>query len=141
MTGRASRLYDGGMLEARSWSRRGALWVAAMLVASGAATTSAGGTGGTGSSGAGGAAGGGACSELGMACTGTCGAGFHCTQSVCTPDGRAQCGGFAGTACPGEFAACLMCEGCDYGVCFTEAERACVCATASGKATFPSCMP
>jgi hypothetical protein len=76
-----------------------------------------------------------------MACSGTCGAGFQCLQGACTPEGRALCGGFAGAECPAQFGVCLMCTGCDYGVCFTEMEKTCVCATPSGKAAFPSCTP
>jgi hypothetical protein len=90
---------------------------------------------------AGSTADGGACSELGTACTATCGAGFQCLGGACVPDGRPTCGGFANAMCPQEFSVCLYCSGCDYGPCLTEAERACVCGTSAGKTAFPFCTP
>src|SRR5262245_29903429 len=150
------------MIRTRAWRSLGGVVAAALLVScgssdapvgvgggggAGGATGGAGGAGTTGgTTGSGGAAGSsgaagarvdaGGCSELGMACTATCGAGFQCLQGACAPEGRPLCGGFAGAECPMTFPSCLPCSGCDYGVCLIEAEHACICATSSGKTAF-----
>src|SRR5690606_23921562 len=58
--------------------------------------------------------------------------GFQCAMNLCMPDGREECGGFAGSTCPGHpdsaEAICLFYTGTDFGLCVTTAERDCLCA-------------
>jgi hypothetical protein len=66
---------------------------------------------------------------IGVACTGSCTAGYECQDGRCVPpSSRAGCGGFAGADCEdAAFPHCLYFDSSDYGPCLSAAERACAC--------------
>ena len=77
-------------------------------------------------------------SDLGMACDAICPAGLQCSGGFCTPQGREQCGGFAGAPCTdATYSQCLYFAGADFGVCVSSSEEECLCMRAS--AAFSSC--
>ena len=78
------------------------------------------------------------CGTLGIGCTimQDCDPGQACSQSVCIPEMRPDCGGFVGTLCPPSFPECIFYAGADFGTCFTAPEMMCVCATPEGRAAF-----
>jgi hypothetical protein len=65
-----------------------------------------------------------------------CSAGLSCVQSICMPAVVPECGGFVGTPCPANLPSCLYYAGADYGACFTDTERACICAHPLASAVF-----
>ncbi|WP_394823853.1 hypothetical protein [Pendulispora albinea] len=87
--------------------------------------------------GAGDDAGGGsaACRHIGDVCSGqgSCSNGLRCEQTgsngFCAPDRNEGCGGIAGSSCTGAARNCMNVAGAaDYGLCMTDAEKACACA-------------
>jgi hypothetical protein len=77
------------------------------------------------------------CGPLGRMCTtqAEC-APYDCVMGFCGPMGRATCGGFVGMMCPPAFPECLYFTGADFGICWTQAERDCICMSPQGSMTF-----
>jgi hypothetical protein len=69
------------------------------------------------------------CNGYGDVCStdAECRAGLVCNQGVCQPSSVPECGGFVGMPCPNNLPSCLYHSGADFGACFTNAERACIC--------------
>ncbi|MEJ7734798.1 MAG: hypothetical protein WKG00_37115, partial [Polyangiaceae bacterium] len=106
----------------------------------GEATGGAGGAEG-GAGGQGGAGGGGTCGVIGQSCVTGCGVEAQCwdgpVSEFCGPI-TPGCGGFAGAQCPASNPICMFYQGGDYGPCFTQEEKECVCA-GDGKANLTGC--
>lgn len=74
------------------------------------------------------------CGTVGNTCASSSAcAGFMCKlpQGICVPNTVDTCGGFAGAQCPSSRPNCMYFVQADYGPCYTDVEKDCICRSAA----------